>query len=411
MFFLKEFVNLQAIRRKVANAFSEKGQEAADAIRALIDELEAAEVEYDEAALADKVKEIIAGAEPGEKVEAAIAEAIAKRMAAVQNSIKKELSPAVKNQIAAAVLRSAGRQEVENAVNAVLVKNDISGLTFGEVIDYAIVENWGDYNPLFKQLHKTFFTKFFYSEEDVKTASLLAKQWDKTGETSKKIQEIAVLGKTIDTRYIYKIQRAANEDLDKIEEAGQMSNFLRFINEELDRMIVNTIVMAITIGDNVNAAGDRVTTFETLGTKSATDAFTTVMTAAAAVPTIEEARAICDAVKNPFGKKKVALIRTSLVTELSKFKYSGTGTVMFRSTDELAKQLGVDEIIPMDIFENSGVEMEAMLPDGYWYNERKTISVAYPKWENNAQFYQKERNIGGGIHDLLSTAVLKSHAA
>lgn len=412
MLFVKNVADMTAVRRKINNVLTgEKGAEMKEALNAILDEMENSEVEYDDEMFVEKVEEIIAGAKPSEKVEAAIAEAIAKRMAAVQNSIKKELSPAVKNQIAAAVLRANGKQEVENAVNAVLVKNDISGLTFGEVIDYAIVENWGDYNPLFKQLHKTFFTKFFYSEEDVKTATLLAKQWDKTGETAKKIQEIAVVGKTIDTRYIYKIQRAANEDLDKIEEAGQMSNFLRFINEELDRMIVNTIVMAITVGDNVNAAGDRVTTFETIGTKSVTDAFTTVMTAAAAVPTIEEARALCDAVKNPFGKKKVALVRTSLVTELSKFKYSGTGTVMFRSTEELAKQLGVDEIIPMDIFENSGVEMEVMLPDGYWYNERKTISVAYAKWENNAQYYQKERNIGGGIHDLLSTAVLKTHAA
>ena len=48
-----------------------------------------------------------------------------------------------------------------------------------------------------------------------------------------------------------------------------------------------------------------------------------------------------------------------------------------------------------------------MLPDGYWYNEKNAISVAYPKYEENVMNYQKERNIGGAIHDLFSTAVLK----
>lgn len=408
---IKNVANLQAIRRRINNILTgEKGTEMKEALLAILDEMENSEQEFDDEAFAEEVKKIIEGAEPSSKVEEAIANAIAQRMAAVQNSIKKELSAPVKNQIAAAVLRANNKQEVENAVNAVLVKNDITGLTFGEVIDFAIVENWGDYNPVFKLLHKTFFTKFFYSEEDIKTATLLAKQWDKTGETAKKIQEIAVTGKTIDTRYIYKQQRAANEDLDKIEEAGQLTNFLRFINEELDKMIINTIMIAITIGDDINPAADRVTTFETIGNKSASDAFTTVLTAAAATPTIEEARAAADAVKNPFGKQKIALIRTSLITELSKFKYSGTGTVLFRSNDELAKQLGVDLIVPMDIFENSNVEMIVMLPDGYWYNERKAQAVAYPKWENNSQFYLKERNIGGAIHDLLSTSVLKKHA-
>ena len=408
MVYLKEFVNLQAIKRRVANAFSEKGQEAADAIRALIDELESAEVEVDENTLAEKIQEVLANAEPNSKTEEAIANAIAKRMQAITNTASaKELPVAVRNQISAAILRAGSKEEVKNAVNAVLVKNDISGFTFEEVVDYAVVENWGNLNPIFSKLHKTFFTKFFYNSQDVKTATLLAKQWDKTGETEKKIQEIAVTGKTISTRYIYKRQQAAQEDLDEIEKAGGLTNFLRFVNEELDRMIVNTIVMAILIGDTVNDLADRVTTFETIGSKASSDVFTTVITAAGAVPTLQEARATADAVKNPNGKEKVAIVSTAHISNLAEFKYSGTGSVMYRSTDDIAKQLGVDVIIPCDLFEGTNVLMVVMLPDGYWYNEKKAISVAYPKYEENVMNYQKERNIGGAIHDLFSTAVLK----
>lgn len=408
MVYLKEFVNLQAIKRRVANAFSEKGQEAADAIRALIDELESAEVEVDENTLAEKIQEVLANAEPNTKTEEAIANAIAKRMQAITDTVgAKNLSAAVKNQISAAILRAGSKEEVKNAVNAVLVKNDVSGFTFEEVVDYAVVENWGNLNPIFSKLHKTFFTKFFYNSQDVKTAILLAKQWDKTGETEKKIQEIAVTGKTISTRYIYKRQQAAQEDLDEIEKAGGLTNFLRFVNEELDRMIVNTIVMAILVGDTVNDLADRVTTFETIGSKASSDVFTTVITAAGAVPTLQEARATADAVKNPNGKEKVAIVSTAHISNLAEFKYSGTGSVMYRSTDDIAKQLGVDVIIPCDLFDGTNVLMVVMLPDGYWYNEKKAISVAYPKYEENVMNYQKERNIGGAIHDLFSTAVLK----
>lgn len=409
MVYLKEWINLTAIKRRVANAFSEKGQEAADAIRALIDELESAEVEVDETALAEKIQEVLANAEPNSKTEEAIANAIAKRMQAITDTVgAKNLSAAVKNQISAAILRAASKEEVKNAVNAVLVKNDVTGLTFEDVVDYAVVESWGDLNPIFKQLHKTFFTKFFYNGQDVKTAKLLAKQWDKTGDTEKKIQEIAVTGKQILTKYIYKRQRAAQEDLDEIEKAGGLTNFLRFINEELDRMIVNTIVMAILIGDNVNELADRVTTFETIGSKSQSDLFTKVLNPEGDTVTLKDFRRTCDAVKNPNGKRKIAILATSMLSQISEFKYSGTGTIMYRSTDEVAKQLGVDEVILCDLLDpEEGIYGIVMLPDGYWYNEKNAISVAYPKYEENVMNYQKERNIGGAIHDLFSTAVLK----
>lgn len=412
MVYLKEFVNLQAIKRRVANAFSEKGQEAADAIRALIDELEAAEVEVDETVLAEKIQEVLANAEPNSKTEEAIANAIAKRMQAITNTASaKELPVAVRNQISAAILRAGSKEEVRNEVNKVLVKNDVTGLTFEDVVDYAIVENWGNLNPIFAKLHKTMYTKFFYNSQELKTAALLAKQWDKTGESEKVIQQLAATGKTISTRYIYKRQQLAQEDLDEIEKAGELSNFLRFINEELDRMIVNTIVMAILIGDNVNELKDRVTTFETIGSKTVSDVFTTVKNPAGESIVLKDLRGLCDAVKNPNAKEKILVISTGLLSQVAEFKYSGTGSILYRTTEEVAKMLGVNEVIECDLMDADGTEKGVFaicfLPDGYWYNEKNAIQVAYPKYEENVMNYQKERNIGGGIHDLYSTAVLK----
>ena len=410
MVFLKEFVNLQQIRRKVANAFSEKGQEAADAIRALIDELENAEVEVDETALAEKVKEILAGAEPNEKTEAAIAEAIAKRMTAIQNSVKKELSVAVKNQITAAILRCGSKEEVKNAVSGVLVKNDITGLSFEDVVDYTIVESWGDLNPIFKQLHKTFYSKFHYNEDELKTAAILAKQWDKSNKTEKVVQELAAEGKRIATKYVYKRQRVAQEDLDDIEAAGESTNFLRFLNEELDRQIVNTIVMAILIGDTTNEAGNRLTTFESIGTKTTADVFTRINhPETAGKVSLTDCRKTADLLKNPASKHTIAILRRSVLTEVSGFVYGEGGTMDYRSRQEIADKMGVDEVIESDLLDEADGDVLGifMIPDGYWYREKNAISVSYPKYEENTMNYQKERNVGGAIHDLYSTAVLR----
>ena len=412
---LTDLTNLGAIKRRISESFSERGKEAADAIRALIDELEQSDVEIDEDALTEKIMEVLNAAEPNSKTEAAIAEAIAKRMQALTNTVKgKDLSVSVKNQICAAVLKAGSKEAVEDAVKAVLVKNDVSGLTFEDVVDFTVVEAWGDFNPIFRRLHKTMYTKFFYNGDEIKTAKLLAKQWDKTGESEKAIQDFAARGKKIDTAYIYKRQRAAQEDLDEIEKAGQLSYFLRFLNEELDRMIVNTIVLAILVGDTVNDAADQVTTFETIGNKAASDIFTTLVPLTNTHVLLQDLRAVADSVKNPYGKNKVMLLNNATLSIVAEALYGQGGTVFYRSKDEVAKMIGVDEIIECDLLDaetadekNDGVFAICMLPDGYWYNEKKALSVAYPTYEKNVMNYQKERNIGGAIHDLYSTAVLR----
>lgn len=414
---VKDLLKLEEYKVQIKNALKEgKAEELSAALLAALDEIKNAANEVDEEALRDTilgvVNDFFKDAEPNAKTNEAIANAIAKRMAAVNNSIKKELPANVKNAICCAILHANGREDVKNAVNQILVENGISGLTFEETVDYTIVENWGDRNPLFKQLHKTMYTKFFYNDDEIKTATLLAKQWDKTGNAEKAIQEIAAEGKTIVTKYVYKRQQVAQEDIDEIERAGEASNFLRFINEELDRMIVNTIVMAILIGDTVNASGKRVTTFETIGTKTVGDVFTSISNpATAGTVTLKDLRLLADKVKNPHMKRKVMIMAQTTLTSVAEFVYAEGGTVSYRSNEEVAKQLGVDEIIVDDLLDpEDGIFAICMIPDGYWYNEKKALAVTYPQPENNVINYQKERNIGGKIHDLYSTAVLKAAA-
>jgi hypothetical protein len=414
---VKDFVNLQSIKKKINDALTgEKSAELKDALIALITELDTSEAEVDDKVFAEQVGELIKSymADPNAEVPAAVANAIASKVKAIQDSIKAEggekLSPKIKNEVAAAIISTkGGRDAIQNAVDAVLVKNGITGLTFGETIDYTISTKWEDLNPLFAKFKKTFVSKFFYSTQEVNAAALIAKKWLKTSETEKKIQALTTTPKTISTDYVVVRQQMNQVDIDEISNVGQESVFVSWVNNELDMFLVNTIVMAILVGDTINDVGERVATFETIGTKTVTDAFTVVAGPASANdPTVSDVRIMCDKVFNPMGKDKILIMSQSLLTTLSAYTYAAGGDVHYRTAEEMAGQFGVASIYVTDVLSNlTGVHAICMIPDGYWYIEKKYISVSYQDWSKNRLNYQKERNIGGAIHDLLSTAVLK----
>ena len=398
---IKNFADLSAIRRQINNAFSEKGAEVAKALNDLLTELEGSDVEVNEEELKAKVEEIFKNLMPN--TEEVVANALAKKMAEIKNAINPELSVEVKNQITAAILRSK-KEEVKNAVNEVLVKNGVTGMTFENAVDYVISESWGNLNPLLAMFKKVPYTKFFYNSADLSEAKILAKQWDKSGKTEKVIQEIEVNGKTINTKYVYKRQAIAQEDMDEIERVGEGTNFLRFINEELDRQIANTIVKTILVGDSTNEAGDRLTTFESIGTKGSSDVFTTVVNGSA---TLANVRSASDKVKNPNGLKKVAIMSQTTLTAISTYIAATGATEDYRSKEEIAGKIGVDEIVVVDVLPAT-THAIVMIPEEYWYVEKNSLAVSYPKYEMNQINYQKERNCGGAIHGLYSTAVLKN---
>lgn len=402
--------NLTSAKRAILNSFTEEGAKAADAVVAALEEIENSEVEVDAEALVDYLAEAIKKVTKVD-INEEVANQLAKNLQTLQNSINKELSPKVKNEVAAAILGAHGREEVRNAVEAVAIKNGVTGLTFEEIVDYSIVDGWGDSNRLFAALKETPFTKFFYTEQELSDARVLAKQWDSANASNieKAIQEIEATGKTISPEYIYKRQNVSRKDLVRIEKAGGMSNFLSWLNAELDRQIVNTIMMAVLVGDTTNAQGARVTSFETIATKTQSDVFTTVVNPESEGDVVvADVRRMCDAVKNPFGKKKWLVCSPSFLTSISAFVYGAGGTTDFRSLDVMAGVLGVDEIFATDLInEQTGTYAVCMIPEGYWYVQEDYLAVTYPTYEKNVTNYLKERNIGGAIHDLYSTAVLK----
>lgn len=406
--------NFADVKRRLTNAFSEKGAEAASALRDLIDELEASDVEYDVDEFKAAVEELIANY--GDVPEA-VAEAIAKKVQTLQDSMAKadpkgKLTNAVKNQISAAILKAASKDDVKDAVEKVLTKNGITGLQFGESVDFAISDAWGNSNELFSQLYKTPVTKFFYTEQTLKDKAILAKQWKKGNATDKVIQELTAKGKSISPDYIYKRQQMARIDLDKIEQAGNTTNFLTWLMDELDRQIVNTIVMHLLVGDTTNDANDRITTWESIGAKKVSDVFTTVVNPATPGKiALTDLRKMCDSVINLYGNKKVVVLSQTLLSQVSEFVYAAGGSTMYRTREEIAGMLGVDQVIVssvLDPADSTTADAVCLIPNGYWWNEMNSLEVTYPEYSKNSVSYLKERNCGGAIHDLYSTAVLRA---
>ena len=400
--------------KEIRNTLSGNAREFADEVVKAFEALEADTAEHNVTELKDEVDKIAAKfAEQDQAVTEKIAkvrESIMGELRKNTASVKDKFTAAVKREIANALMSKKYKQDAIEAVMAVAKSNDIAGLTFSEIVDYALELKTDEGDFFFENLRKTQRNKFFYGEIDHTDPEQIAKQWDKGSVTAKEVQALVLEGKKIDTKYIYKRQRLAQEDYDAAEEAGVLANLQRDLRQELRTMVEVGATRAILIGDTVNPVGQRITTFETIGTKTATDMFTTVLNPEVAGSfTIVDLAKLAAAVKT---ERKWLVMSSNSLLELRQFVYGQGGTVTLKSLEDLAAEIGVERIIRKDYLDQvDGLHAIILDPDEYWVKEVKTIDLVYPEYDKNAIVFQYERNMGGAIHGVQSTAVLReAHA-
>lgn len=416
----KYLKNLVAKMRKVANSLSEDARAQWDEMVAAVEELDGDEDEHTITELNDRIAEIEGKYAQQEEVAnriQAVRDELAGMVQGAKN-VKDKFTPEVRRAIANAIMNSHGvRNTLENieavckqhGIEVRTKKNSVSGLTFAEVIDYALQLKQENHDEVFDALYKTNRGKWFYGELDPTNPAHIAHQWPKGSETQKAEQELAVEGKSINTAYIYKLQCLANEDLDDAREAGEEARLLNDIREELVRAVKGLAVRAILVGDAYNANGSKVTVFETIGTKTASDLFTTIVNPAVAnTITLADVRKTAAKVKT---RRKWAFMTEDLKLALATRIYAAGGTEFFFSDEELAAQIGVDRIFAKDcIGDVEGLHVVILDPDEYWVKEKNVIDTAFPEFRDNRQGYIYEINMGGAIHGLESTAILAEAA-
>jgi hypothetical protein len=400
--------------KEIQNTLSGNAREFADEVVKAFEALEADTAEHDVTALKDEVDKIAAKFAEQDQ---AVAEKIAKVRESIMSelrkntvSVKDKFTAEVKREIVNAMMSKKYKQDAIEAVMAVAKRNDIAGLTFPEIVDYALELKIDEGDFFFENLRKTQRNKFFYGEIDHTDPEQIAKQWDKGSVTAKEVQALVLEGKKIDTKYIYKRQRLAQEDYDAAEEAGALANLQRDLRQELRTMVEVGATRAILIGDTVNPVGQRINTFETIGTKTATDMFTTVLNPEVAGSfTIVDLAKLAAAVKT---ERKWLVMSSNSLLELRQFQYGQGGTVTLKSLEDLAAEIGVERIIRKDYLDQvDGLHAIILDPDEYWVKEVKTLDLVYPEYDKNAIVFQYERNMGGAIHGVQSTAVLREAQA
>lgn len=419
--------------REIRDTLNGTAREFADAVVGALEALEADEQEHtveEVIAELDRLKEQV------NKTEAETREDVANRVQKLENKIagmmqktdkKNMLTKKVANEVAKAILNANGKDGIANSVAAVLKRNDIEGFTAAEIVDWAVELKLEDLNPLWRQFHKTVYNTWYYNPEDFKEVfDTVAHQHNEHG-SEKLPQSFNVSKKHIATDYVYKMQQIAFKDLDDIEEAGGLQDFLQMISNELYQMIVDTIVQFILTNATANASTQsEITTFESVsnaGPEFATTVLDSSLSLVAFLTTLgydtsdmtalltANANALLAAIRytsdqvwNPRSKHKVAIMSSATLTKISAYRYSENGDLLFRGKEDVAAQIGVDEIITSDLMGNN---VTVMLPDGYWVKEVKAIDVAYPVYEKNVRNFQKEINAGGAFHDILCCATLK----
>jgi tRNA A37 threonylcarbamoyltransferase TsaD len=140
---VKDFTTLQSkianAKKQIKNELTEDAAELRRSLLELLDELDNTQVEIDETELASRVREMIDAynREDSNEVPAAVANAIAAKFKALQDSMPKsdKMTPAIKNQVAAAILRSKGREAIIDAVadrtSRALKRHDYRSLIVG----------------------------------------------------------------------------------------------------------------------------------------------------------------------------------------------------------------------------------------------------------------------------------------
>ena len=405
--FLMNVGRLQGIK----NALTGDAKDFADAVLAAFQSMQDDDQEHGVEELTAKVEEIAGEYVSKQDVENKIAEvreSILRMVRANGAGEQSKLTPEIAKQVANAILRSRSHAEAFAALDGVIAKNDITGITYQQLVDYTLNIKQEDADEVFDALSVTPFAKWFYGELDGSNAEQVAKQWDKTQQKgiTKDLQTLALNGKSIECKEVYKMQRIANSDLNAAEEAGQQVQLLASVSGELRKAIKAAAVRAILIGDKVNSGNKQITSFETIGTKKATDVFTTVLNPEGAEVTLVDLLRTVKAVKT---ERKWLFITSALEVKLRKMLYAAGGTATIIGLEDMAKMIGVERVINKDYLANEeGLHAIVMSPDEYRVKIRKTNEIPFPEWKENAQYLLAEMDMAGAIHGIKSTAVLRA---
>ena len=411
------------------NFLSEDGKALAEAIGTVIAEAENSEEEVSAEELNNRIKAAFDALKPEEKDPEKTAEEVAEteNFKLAVNRILSENSAgkgtkgssylasanAVKD-FARTIHISASGEEFRENWRAVLSKNGVTGMAYPEQVEAGINTAWSNANGLFMALRYVSPREFriMYSAADTKDQ--LA-HGHKVG-ASKKEQVIPAQGKKLSLQMIYKWLPVNRLDMQAME---QPEVFVQWVTTELTERLLYTIERTIVAGDpNASVTADAITCFESIGTKTAADAFTLyygVNTSATAAKVTDVYKLLITAaleIRNN-GRDTWLFINKTDLGALLTADCNVTGVPIGAGLDTLAARLGVAKVVAVDYLAGSltkvgdaGTAAVFITPDLYYRIGGDLFGDTWTIFEKNQQGYMAEVAPGGGIAGLESTAVI-----
>lgn len=416
-----------ALRR---NFLSEDGKALAEAIGEVIAEAENSEEEISAEELDKRIKAAFEALKPEEEKKP---EETAEEITETENfklAVNRILSEnaagkgakgssylASKNAVkdfARTIHTSASGEEFRENWRAVLAKNGVTGMAYPEQVEAGINTAWANANGLFMALRYVSPREFriMYSAAD--TAAQLA-HGHKVGAT-KKEQVIPAQGKKLSLQMVYKWLPVNRLDMQALE---QPEVFIQWVTTELTERLLYTIERTIVAGDpNASVTEDAITCFESIGTKTAADAFTLYYgtnTSATAAKVTDLYKMLITAaleIRNN-GRDTWLFINKTDLGALLTADFNVTGVPIGAGLDTLAARLGVAKVVAVDYLAGSltkaaqkGTAAVFITPDLYYRIGGDLFGDTWTIFEKNQQGYMAEVATGGGIAGLESTAVI-----
>ena len=411
------------------NFLSEDGKALAEAIGTVIAEAENSEEEVSAEELDKRIKAAFEALKPEEKDPEKTAEEMAEtenfKLAVnrilsenatgkgVKGSSYLSSANAVKD-FARTIHTSASGEEFRENWKAVLAKNGVTGMAYPEQVEAGINTAWANANGLFMALRYVSPREFriMYSAADTKDQ--LA-HGHKVG-ASKKEQVIPAQGKKLSLQMIYKWLPVNRLDMQAME---QPEVFVQWVTTELTERLLYTIERTIVAGDpNASVTADAITCFESIGTKTAADAFTLyygMNTSATAAKVTDLYKMLITAaleIRNN-GRDTWLFINKTDLGALLTADFNVTGVPIGAGLDTLAARLGVAKVVAVDYLAGSltkagqkGTAAVFITPDLYYRIGGDLFGDTWTIFEKNQQGYMAEVATGGGIAGLESTAVI-----
>ena len=411
------------------NFLSEDGKALAEAIGTVIAEAENSEEEVSAEELNKRIKAAFDALKPEEKDPEKTAEEVAETenfklavnrilsenvtVKGVKGSSYLSSANAVRD-FAKTIHASASGEEFRENWRAVLTKNGVTGMAYPEQVEAGINTAWANANGLFMALRYVSPREFriMYSAADTKDQ--LA-HGHKVG-ASKKEQIIPAQGKKLSLQMIYKWLPVNRLDMQAME---QPEVFVQWVTTELTERLLYTIERTIVAGDpNASVTADAITCFESIGTKTAADAFTLyygVNTSATAAKVTDVYKMLITAaleIRNN-GRDTWLFINKTDLGALLTADFNVTGVPIGAGLDTLAARLGVAKVVAVDYLAGSltkagqkGSAAVFITPDLYYRIGGDLFGDTWTIFEKNQQGYMAEVATGGGIAGLESTAVI-----